>query len=573
MRCTPAYASHGRVGHSSTIAERESPQERIPPSSSSTGPPNQPFEEKRKRCRVTPEQLTHLETFFASERSPTAIRRREISEMLGMNDRQTQIWFQNRRAKEKQQLEKRKTRSHSGGPPSPHLQDLSLYEAEIASIIHEEGSITLIPCADITIGSWRRVSTSRFDLIAYINEQRQCLAWYIQSSGYGFKMETPFDWISEIELQPSFSDQAVLTFTLSSPPYFFMEVAASPGSEGPSHRTWYQCADWTAGQQASTVLRHELVGTSTQLSQVAADLKATKLSAYTSTVVHAAHPETHTPIHIPAPLAQLTEPSPPIDHHILTEGRSVTTSLQAYPSSSTINVYTPPQLNATNSYTSSHDSASYTTFSHLSPYNRQSSPSQVSSAPANAVSFFQGDDLAHPSEVSHTNAYETYRRHSSVTFPASYTDSPSSPPPAIAYARRSSDDATTTAMLDPTTANIAPFRSLSQPQFMGDSPMSGGTYLSASEASTPPSISYDPLSPRFAYPENSTGEDDTLIAQTYYSETSPNASEIPYYNHAADYANPGYVENPYFSSGQQMAMETQFHSAHTVKGPTSSEAL
>jgi regulatory protein PHO2 len=52
--------------------------------------------EKRKRSRVTPDQLVHLEQFFAVERSPTAARRREISELLGMQERQTQIWFQNR---------------------------------------------------------------------------------------------------------------------------------------------------------------------------------------------------------------------------------------------------------------------------------------------------------------------------------------------------------------------------------------------------------------------------------------------------------------------------------------------
>jgi len=52
--------------------------------------------EKRKRSRVTPEQLIHLERYFATDRSPTAARRREISELLGMQERQTQIWFQNR---------------------------------------------------------------------------------------------------------------------------------------------------------------------------------------------------------------------------------------------------------------------------------------------------------------------------------------------------------------------------------------------------------------------------------------------------------------------------------------------
>jgi regulatory protein PHO2 len=52
--------------------------------------------EKRKRSRVTPEQLVHLERLFSVDRSPTAGRRKEISELLGMQERQTQIWFQNR---------------------------------------------------------------------------------------------------------------------------------------------------------------------------------------------------------------------------------------------------------------------------------------------------------------------------------------------------------------------------------------------------------------------------------------------------------------------------------------------
>ena len=55
-----------------------------------------PEKEKRKRSRVTPEQLVHLERFFVIDRSPTAARRRDISELLGMQERQTQIWFQNR---------------------------------------------------------------------------------------------------------------------------------------------------------------------------------------------------------------------------------------------------------------------------------------------------------------------------------------------------------------------------------------------------------------------------------------------------------------------------------------------
>ena len=57
---------------------------------------SKPDKEKKKRSRVTPEQLVQLEQLFSTERSPTAARRKEISDRLGMYERQTQIWFQNR---------------------------------------------------------------------------------------------------------------------------------------------------------------------------------------------------------------------------------------------------------------------------------------------------------------------------------------------------------------------------------------------------------------------------------------------------------------------------------------------
>lgn len=52
--------------------------------------------EKRKRSRVTPEQLVELEKEFSKNRTPTGAQRKAISERLGMQERQTQIWFQNR---------------------------------------------------------------------------------------------------------------------------------------------------------------------------------------------------------------------------------------------------------------------------------------------------------------------------------------------------------------------------------------------------------------------------------------------------------------------------------------------
>ena len=79
-------------------ASPSSTPSRRPSTASSRGSKNggSPEKEKRKRSRVTPDQLVHLERFFAMDRSPTAARRREISQLLGMQERQTQIWFQNR---------------------------------------------------------------------------------------------------------------------------------------------------------------------------------------------------------------------------------------------------------------------------------------------------------------------------------------------------------------------------------------------------------------------------------------------------------------------------------------------
>lgn len=112
--------------------------------------------EKRKRSRVTPEQLVHLERFFAMDRSPTAARRKEISESLGMQERQTQIWFQNRyvrlfdpffclllnfvgrRAKAKLQDGKNKGRGLVEMPPDTPPELCAGFDASLHSLIHED---------------------------------------------------------------------------------------------------------------------------------------------------------------------------------------------------------------------------------------------------------------------------------------------------------------------------------------------------------------------------------------------------------------------------------------------------
>ncbi|KAG6900592.1 hypothetical protein C0993_008310 [Termitomyces sp. T159_Od127] len=256
--------------------------------------------EKRKRSRVTPEQLQRLERFFSLDRNPTASRRREISQMLGMQERQTQIWFQNRRAKArlpdgKQQRHRRVT-VEIPPPDSPPQLSASI-QVDLHNLIHEDDgellfdfkftfghtersvhdltAVTIIPCTDLYIGSWRRISTiaAKHDLVAYVSDVKRCLTWYIHSEGFGFKMEIPFNTIVETKLTNVAPGSGLASFILSEPPLFYLENIGPSSTDGNPQRYWKRGLDWTEGQQASRVLRHDLIGSAPQLSHLLRNLR------------------------------------------------------------------------------------------------------------------------------------------------------------------------------------------------------------------------------------------------------------------------------------------------------------
>lgn len=254
--------------------------------------------EKRKRSRVTQEQLVHLEQYFKADRSPTATRRREISEQLGMQERQTQIWFQNRRAKAK--LQEGKPSSVTEVPElSPDTPpELSTgFEAELYSLIHEDGPVTIIPCTDLSIGSWRRIATQtdKHALLAYVCEVKRCLTWYIKA-GSGYKMEIPFDTIINTDFQNAAPGSGMASFILSQPPIFYLEHVSS---SSPAERLWETCADWTEGEQATHVLRHTLIGSAVQLDHLLRDLN-TRAVGSDITLYH------------PSTYQRLAQSSPPV---------------------------------------------------------------------------------------------------------------------------------------------------------------------------------------------------------------------------------------------------------------------
>lgn len=198
--------------------------------------------------------------------------------MLGMQERQTQIWFQNRRAKAKLQDGKKGRGGSAESPPDTPPELATGYQAELHNLLHEDEPITIIPCTDLSIGTWRRIATTvgKHDLVAYLCDAKRCLTWFIHSAGCGFKMEIPFDIIADTEFTNAAPGSGLASFILARPPTFYLESlsppAAAQGTEPVRH--WKQCADWTEDQQATKVLRHEVVGSAVQLAHVLRHLNA-----------------------------------------------------------------------------------------------------------------------------------------------------------------------------------------------------------------------------------------------------------------------------------------------------------
>ena len=65
--------------------------------------------EKRRRCRTvfTQEQLYLLEAGFSEQKYPDGKFRQEMAEKTGLPEDRVQVWFQNRRAKEKRLMEEK----------------------------------------------------------------------------------------------------------------------------------------------------------------------------------------------------------------------------------------------------------------------------------------------------------------------------------------------------------------------------------------------------------------------------------------------------------------------------------
>ncbi|KAK7026736.1 hypothetical protein VNI00_015509 [Paramarasmius palmivorus] len=227
---------------------------------------------RRKKYKVTPEQLTHLESCFATEHKPSTSRRKEISEMLGMTERQTQVWFQNRRTKMKVLTKKATVLRHA--PKCPQSSEDSIDFFELA-LNHEGEDVEVVPCTNLAIGNWHYIATTsgRPTLAGCLCIGKQRLTWFITSAEKCFKIVLTFSSILEAHFASSSGDSGTATITLSEPPAFYQDDGVSACTE---RRSWRRCKDWIDYSQSTSILQHTVRGPAIEIARLVRTLSANR---------------------------------------------------------------------------------------------------------------------------------------------------------------------------------------------------------------------------------------------------------------------------------------------------------
>ncbi|KAF9970943.1 hypothetical protein BGZ73_006183 [Actinomortierella ambigua] len=115
-------------------------------------------------------------------------------------------------------------------------------------------------CDNLSIGTWRRMSTSNTDLSCFYCPTTRVMTWQIGDNGAHFKLTFSLTSLTRIEFYEVDPLYAQVDFDLSEVPQFFMETVAEDGTH-----EWKKCSDFTEAKQATLVLRHTIHGVSTTL--------------------------------------------------------------------------------------------------------------------------------------------------------------------------------------------------------------------------------------------------------------------------------------------------------------------
>ncbi|KAI8843008.1 Homeodomain-like protein, partial [Chytridium lagenaria] len=191
---------------------------------------------RKKRIHASKSQLAILESSFQACPKPTSKARKVISEKVHLNERCVQIWFQNRRARQKKMLalEQQNTDggmdgngSASDSPMTPRTPTAGA-AAAASSLVPQPNDAGLMYCetfkaSSIAIGTWRRISMTQGDLICALDPVRRTLRWMVVESTYGFQMEVPLFSILDVSVGRHTANVAILTIDIATQPAFSKE--------------------------------------------------------------------------------------------------------------------------------------------------------------------------------------------------------------------------------------------------------------------------------------------------------------------------------------------------------------
>ncbi|KXN65856.1 homeobox-domain-containing protein [Conidiobolus coronatus NRRL 28638] len=115
----------------------------------------------RSRTRLSDYQTALLEQMYLTTNNPQLSTRKQLSQQLGMSPRTIQVWFQNRRAKERTL----QTTTHSSASSTP--------ASTCSSALHSEDNCYDLPSSDSN--SSQRVSEfwkTTMSIVRYLPESR-----------------------------------------------------------------------------------------------------------------------------------------------------------------------------------------------------------------------------------------------------------------------------------------------------------------------------------------------------------------------------------------------------------------
>ncbi len=151
-----------------------------------------------------------------------------------------------RRAKAKLQDTKSGARDAEASPDRSASLTPTKYDTVVLKLIHEDEreppliacqepesdasyilAVSIIPCTDLTIGNWRRISSPGdvHDLVAYVCETKRCLKLVYSLRGLRLQDgdSLPHN-VTDTEYKMVAAQTGVASFVLSQPPVFYLKT-------------------------------------------------------------------------------------------------------------------------------------------------------------------------------------------------------------------------------------------------------------------------------------------------------------------------------------------------------------